>query len=288
MSAKPTALSPATAGRQFFSRKRAIVFIDGSNWYFKLKRLLAPAGEKPRTDFDVKSFALELVSPAECVDVRYYIGKLRRKRGDEKSEELYAKQQQLIAFLQRQQVHIGYGHLLAYPDGVFHEKGVDVLLAVEMIRLAVQDKYDVAYLLSSDTDILPAVKECQQLGKAVVYVGSSIHGQSFGLTKICNRTILLQTKDVVKHVPPDAPPSGKLDQRRGTRERRIVTHPPKGHVTERRSAHQRSSPPLHRARQQPSHMRGRSRNNRHRPRARSRGSRPDRSSRDRSQGSARG
>lgn len=80
---------------------------------------------------------------------------------------------------------------------------MDVLIAVEMIRFAVENKYDAAYLISSDNDLVPAVVEVQRLGKQVVYVGSSIRqGQSFGLTSLCDKTILLQEKDVEKFLPP--------------------------------------------------------------------------------------
>lgn len=53
-SAKPTALPSETARRQSLSAsktgKKAIVFIDGSNWYHKLKNLL---NLRPPLDFDV-------------------------------------------------------------------------------------------------------------------------------------------------------------------------------------------------------------------------------------------
>ena len=60
---------------------------------------------------------------------------------------------------------IKYGKLLREPrpSGIYHEKGVDVQIAVEMIRFAFQNKYDVAYLLSSDSDLIPAVKEVKNL-----------------------------------------------------------------------------------------------------------------------------
>lgn len=181
---------------------KAVVFIDGSNWYFKLKELLKIRKKKPSVDFDVRGLVEKMVAPNRLVSIHYYIGKLKRKHGDKKSEELYSKQQKLIGFLQKTKIQIGFGHLISYPDGSHHEKGVDVLLAVEMIRFAVDRKYDIAYLLSSDNDLVPAVKEVQRLGKKVSYVGSSIKkGQSFGLMSICDKTILLQAKDVEKFLP---------------------------------------------------------------------------------------
>ena len=206
--AKLTALSPlrGTAVLKDMPR-RAIVFVDGSNWYHKLKNLLRvkiSSGRnniKPPVNFDLRGFAENLVAPDIIVEIRYYIGKVKRTRGDQKSEKMYSAQQRLVGCLQQQDVIIGFGHLISYPDGSFHEKGVDILLAVEMMRLASQRKYDIAYLVSSDTDLVPAVEECKSLGREIVYVGSSVHGQSFGLTKICNRTILLQPKDVLPFVP---------------------------------------------------------------------------------------
>ena len=47
------------------------------------------------------------------------------------------------------------------------EKAADVLLAVEMYRLAVNDEYDAAYLLSADGDFTPAVQAVRELGKKV-------------------------------------------------------------------------------------------------------------------------
>src|SRR5262249_11390923 len=137
--AKPTALWPkgGTAVLKYLP-KRAIIFIDGSNWYHKLRSLLQINNEstsevkKPPVDFDLRLFAINLVMPDELNEIRYYIGKVRRLKNNQKSEVMYANQQRLIGFLQQQNISIGFGNLINYPDGSFHEKGVDILLAVEM------------------------------------------------------------------------------------------------------------------------------------------------------------
>src|SRR5436853_972307 len=54
---------------------RGFVFIDGSNFYFKLKQLSGGIGHKVNLlDFDFKAFASWLVQPQELSGVRYYIG----------------------------------------------------------------------------------------------------------------------------------------------------------------------------------------------------------------------
>ena len=51
------------------------------------------------------------------------------------------------------------------------EKGVDTLIATDMIRLAWEDAYDVAVLASSDSDLVPAVKFLNQKGLKVIQAG---------------------------------------------------------------------------------------------------------------------
>jgi len=49
------------------------------------------------------------------------------------------------------------------------EKGVDTLIATDMIRLAWEDAYDLAVLATSDRDLVPAVEFLNQKGHKVVH-----------------------------------------------------------------------------------------------------------------------
>jgi uncharacterized LabA/DUF88 family protein len=51
------------------------------------------------------------------------------------------------------------------------EKGVDTLLATDLIRLAVSNAYDVAVVSTLDADLLPAVEFVQSGGKKVIQAG---------------------------------------------------------------------------------------------------------------------
>ena len=53
----------------------------------------------------------------------------------------------------------------------FQEKGVDVGLAVDMIENAMLGLTNKAILVSSDIDLLPAVKSNKKFGVEVIYVG---------------------------------------------------------------------------------------------------------------------
>lgn len=51
------------------------------------------------------------------------------------------------------------------------EKGVDTLVATDMIRLAWEDAYDIAVLATSDSDLVPAVEFLGQRGRRVIQAG---------------------------------------------------------------------------------------------------------------------
>ena len=148
-------------------------------------------------NFRFRDFCEWLVGENELLEIRYYLGAVKRENNNEKSEIMYANQQKLIGKLQQQKINITMGQLIKHPDKTYHEKGVDVRLAVEMIRFARENKYDIAYLISSDTDLVPAVEEVRAFGKEVCYVGVP-KGQSFGLSKTSNNVILLRTEEIEK------------------------------------------------------------------------------------------
>jgi len=182
---------------------KAIVFIDGSNFYFWLKDLEAQIDDKHSLlEFDFRKFAEWLAAndKNELVEVRYYIGALKRQRNNEKSEKMYADQQKLLGKLQQQKIPVVLGQLIQHPDKTFHEKGVDVRLAVEMIRLDREKMYDVAYLVSSDTDLVAAVEEVRSFGKKVQYIGTA-RSQSFGLAKAADDVRLLRSEDIRVFLP---------------------------------------------------------------------------------------
>jgi len=57
------------------------------------------------------------------------------------------------------------------PIKATQEKGVDTLIATDMIRLAWEDAYDVAVLATSDRDLVPAVEFLNLKGRKVVHAG---------------------------------------------------------------------------------------------------------------------
>lgn len=175
--------------------EKAIVFIDGNNFYYRLKYLTKEFKRTSLLKFNYREFCKWLCKDFELVDTRYYIGAVKQRKNDLKSQKMYADQQRLFKNLVGQKVKIITGQLIQHKDRSFHEKGVDVRIAVEMIRFARQDQLDVAFLISSDTDLVPAVEEVLSFNKKVKYIGAA-DSQSFGLSKITGNYLILRPEDI--------------------------------------------------------------------------------------------
>ncbi len=84
-----------------------------------------------------------------------------------------------------------------YDRGKIREKGTDVKIAVDLIIGAVDDIYDTVILVSSDTDLIPAIKYVKYRKRKVEYVGFS-HSPSLGMQKHADFSILLRPEDIEK------------------------------------------------------------------------------------------
>lgn len=169
--------------------ERCIILIDGSNFYFKLKDL----GFSNLLGFDFSGFMKKLAEESEIVDTVYYVGKVRTD-GTQKSKYLQAAQQKLLVYLKKHLIRYSLGYLMK-SDGEFHEKGVDVNIAVDMLVAT----YDRIILVSSDTDLLPAVYKAKEKGKIVDYIGFS-HKPSLALVAHCSNSRLFHKDDLLPFI----------------------------------------------------------------------------------------
>jgi len=167
-----------------------LVLVDGSNFYHGCKKL-APGVHL--TDFKYRVF-FEKISKSNKMRIVYCVGEIRKEGGNLRSGELYASQQSLFYNLGRQRIKVLKGYMLR-NNGVYHEKGVDVQMAVEMVKGAYKNSYDYCYLVSSDTDLLPAIVEARRRRKKVVYVGFK-GSLSKAMVNNCTKTRVITMNDI--------------------------------------------------------------------------------------------
>jgi len=173
----------------FVNKQRSIILIDGSNFYFKLRDL----GLHNLLAFDFSGFTKLIARTSKVVSVCYYVGRIKQD-GSEHTQKLFDGQQKLIARLKKHNMVYSFGYLLK-SDGVYHEKGVDVQLAVDMLVAAYENMADRIILVSSDTDLAPAIKKVREKGKIVEYVGFS-HKPSVAMVSFCSESQLLKKEDL--------------------------------------------------------------------------------------------
>ncbi|OGY36636.1 MAG: hypothetical protein A3I08_01260 [Candidatus Andersenbacteria bacterium RIFCSPLOWO2_02_FULL_46_11] len=100
----------------------------------------------------------------------------------------------MMAWLNQCGWKIEFGHMLRNM-GIYHEKGVDVHMAADLLRGAYKNLYDTAILVSSDTDLIPAIQYLREEGKKLEYIGFS-HQPSYGLIKYSDVRPLLKKEDL--------------------------------------------------------------------------------------------
>ena len=165
---------------------RVCIFIDGNNFYFGVKEHIR------RTHIDFHKLCLKLCgSDRQLIRIYYYNAPVNR----EDDEEMYKNQQRFFNLLKRTpylQLRLGR---LEHRDDHVVEKGVDVYLAVDMLRYAYNDVYDVGILISSDGDYAEAVNAVKDLGKHTEYAHFQT-GQSKHLLDCADRHILM-TNDML-------------------------------------------------------------------------------------------
>ncbi len=165
--------------------KKVAIFIDGGNFYRRIRQdSLIPKGTK----FDYLKFA-EFLSRGRIVSSKsYYIGIVRNYNKTQESQKLVESQQKLLSNLEKIGYTIKRGKIVY--DNKIREKGVDVQIAIDLVIGASENKYDVAIIVSSDTDLIPAIKYVRSKGKLVEYVGFA-QSPSLGMIKESDDRILL-------------------------------------------------------------------------------------------------
>jgi len=145
---------------------RVAIFIDGSNLYHALRSNLG------RYDLNFAEFTKKLCGPRRLFRTYYYnVLQDPGQRG-----EGYREQQEFLNALRETpylEVRLG-GTKLA--QGIPVEKGIDVMLATDLLQFAWNNLYDVAVLVSGDSDFAYALQAVKNMGKhvEVAYFESSV------------------------------------------------------------------------------------------------------------------
>lgn len=175
--------------------KKAIVFVDANNWYHNIKYWFKPSN----VDITKVSNLISAEKNLDILEVRWYISmpsikddpltyKIQRtflghlqKKGVKiitrklqrlSTKELKKKRQDLLSSwdLCEKCKPIVEESFLDISDYNQKEKGVDVWIAIDMVKEAINNNIDCAVLISGDADFVPALNLIKEIKKEVLSV----------------------------------------------------------------------------------------------------------------------
>jgi len=151
MALKSTSSPPSRAD------ERVIVFIDGSNLYHVLTETCG------RHDVQFGKFSEKLANGRDLRRTYYYNIRQHSERYPNTSAE---QEKFLHALYDTPYLEVRLGISKQRGEAMV-EKGVDVMIAIDLVKNAYEDLYDTAILVSGDGDFYPAIQAVKDLGKHV-------------------------------------------------------------------------------------------------------------------------
>ena len=142
----------------FKRKKKVMIFIDGSNLYHVL---LKNCG---RSDLMFSSFGEKLTGKDRELKKIFYYNVKQELQGKIKIPEEQKKFLKSLEKIDNLEVKLG---IWKEQNGSIVEKGVDVLLATDLVLNSVKNKYDTAIIVSGDGDFFPAIEAVKKEGKVV-------------------------------------------------------------------------------------------------------------------------
>jgi uncharacterized LabA/DUF88 family protein len=166
--------------------RKAIIFIDGNNFYHNCKKNFKPK----KIDFNKITKKICYKFNLDLKEIRYYnsIPAL--------SDISYDKHKKYLDSLKKDNIIICVRELAG--RGEFkREKGVDILLASEMIsKSIIKNECDVCILISGDADFLPAMQIIKDSKKEVI-VSSIYKGFSKKFREGKFRYLILKDEEII-------------------------------------------------------------------------------------------
>ena len=161
---------------------RVCVFIDGSSFYFGLKR------NNRITKVDYFELSKTIAGPdRELVRTYYY----NSAYDSTLSPEQFKSQQPFLDLLNKTPyLELRLGRIIPTREGGFKEKGADVKLASDVVYYASRNTFDTAIVITDDTDFVLTISQMKEIGPHLE-LGLFRDSQPRDLVGVADRIIFL-------------------------------------------------------------------------------------------------
>ena len=176
----------------FMEKRKAIVFIDGSNFYHNSKSII---NKKEKINFNKLSEFISKKFGLDLKQVRYYNAVPDISDG----KEVYYKHLEFLERLKKLNIIVKTRKLKKIKkSNIKFEKGIDVMIASDMIRKTLVEKEcKVCILISGDADFIPAIQIIKDAGYETI-ICSPKYGFSNELRQGRFRYLVLSKEDIIK------------------------------------------------------------------------------------------
>lgn len=179
-------------------KERVIIYIDGFNLYFGIKE----AGYNQCKWLDLQLLGANLLQQnQELIGVKYFTSRVGNNPDKQKRQTTY------LEALESKNVKIFYGHY--HSDNIqcrrcgfdwktYNEKMTDVNIATQMLIDAYQDRFDMAFLISGDSDLVPPMKAIHLLfNQKRVFVAFPPKRHNSSVSLIAKGSMILGRKKLI-------------------------------------------------------------------------------------------
>ncbi len=146
-------------------KERVVVYVDGFNLYFGM----LDAGFDYCKWLNIKTLVNNLLQNNQTlIEIKYFTSRVSNNPEKQKRQNTYLEALETVG------VNIYYGNYQSdkleckrckhiWPT--YNEKMTDVNIATQILIDAFQDKYDMAMLISGDSDLVPPIKSVHEIFK---------------------------------------------------------------------------------------------------------------------------
>ncbi len=184
---------------------RVIAYIDGYNLYYGLR----DNGWKRFYWLNLQHLAGQFLNSNETLlETKYFTTIVKHPDDKRRRQQVYLEALQTL-----RNFSIFYGHFLSdtitcrncgHTYKTHHEKMTDVNISVELMKDAFQDRFDVALLISADSDLVSPIHSIQQLFPNKKVTSIFPPGRfSSALKSIATRTLRMGVLELAKSLLPN-------------------------------------------------------------------------------------
>lgn len=185
--------------------ERVIAYVDGFNLYFGLRS----KGWYRYYWLDIRLLAQNLMKPNQrLVLTKYFTARISGPPDKEERQSTYIEALETLSdfeiFYGKYQLNPRQCPRCGLQDEVPNEKMTDVNIAVEILKDAYQDRFDVALLISADADLVPPVKTVRELFRQKRVVIACPPGRySITLADSANESFIIGRAKIAKSLLPE-------------------------------------------------------------------------------------